>query len=223
MVTKIHAENGSISTNVTASAKAGTVNADLAYTPKTKAYKVKVDAPGVVLQKLRMLQAKNVPITGTVTVSVNGQGTVDDPQLDATVQLPELQAQGKSISQVKANLRVAQHKADLNVDSSVSQVQIHARAQVALSGDYNAEANIDTGAVPLDAVAAAYAPSIPAGFQGQTELHASLKGPLKDKSRVEAHLSIPVLKASYQSLQIGIPKPIRADYANSVITLQPAD
>ncbi len=223
MVTKIHGENGSISTSMTASAKAGTINADLAYTPSTKAYKVKVDAPGIVLQKLRMLQAKNVPITGTVTASVNGQGTVDDPQLEAMVQLPELQAQGKSISQVKAELHVAQHKMDVSVDSNVSQVPIHARAQVALSGDYNAEANIDTGAVPLDAIAAAYAPSIPAGFQGQTELHATLKGPLKDKTRVEAHLSIPVLKASYQSLQIGIPRPIRADYANSVITLQPAD
>ena len=65
--------------------------------------------------------------------------------------------------------------------------------------------------------------SVPTGFQGQTELHASFKGPLKDKSRLEAHLSIPVLKASYQSLQIGIPRPIRADYVNSVVTLQPAD
>jgi translocation and assembly module TamB len=70
---------------------------------------------------------------------------------------------------------------------------------------------------------AAYAPSVPAGFQGQTELHATLKGPLKDKSRLEAHLSIPVLKASYQQLQLGIPKPILVDYANSIVTLQPSD
>jgi translocation and assembly module TamB len=70
---------------------------------------------------------------------------------------------------------------------------------------------------------AAYAPSVPAGFQGQTELHATLKGPLKDKSRLEAHLSIPVLKASYQQLQLGISKPILVDYGNSVVTLQPSD
>jgi len=50
-----------------------------------------------------------------------------------------------------------------------------------------------------------------------------LRGPLKDKARMEAHLSIPVLQASYQSLQVSIKNPIRADYANSVLTLQPAD
>ncbi len=223
MVTKFNAANGSISSKLTAAANAGTINADLNYTPKTKAYRVRIDAPGIVLQKLRMLQAKNLPITGTLNASVSGQGTVDDPQLDATIEMPELQAQGRSISQLKAVAKVQQHKLDVNLDSKVTEVPIHARASVALVGDYKTDANIDTGAIPLEVLAAAYAPSVPAGFQGQTELHASLKGPLKDKSRVEAHLSIPVLKASYQSLQIGIPKPIRADYANSVVTLQPAD
>jgi translocation and assembly module TamB len=223
LVTKIQAQNGSVTTNLTASAKAGTINADLSYTPKTKAYKVRVDAPGIVLQKLRTVQAKNVPVSGTVNASVNGEGTMDDPQLVATVQLPELQARGRTIYEMKAEAHVAQHKLDWNVDSQVSQVSVRGHGQVALSGDYSAEASIDTGTVPLDAFLAAYSPSVPAGFQGQTELHASLKGPLKDKSRLEAHLSIPVLKASYQSLQIGIPKPIRADYQNSVVTLQPSD
>lgn len=222
-VTKIHAENGSITTAMTAAAQAGTVNADLSYTPKTKAYKVKVDAPGVVLQKLRLLQAKNVPVAGTVNASVSGEGTVEDPQLVATIQLPELQARGKSIYEMKAEARVAQHKLDLNLDSKVSQVSVHAHGQVALTGDYNADASIDTGTIPLDAIMAAYAPSVPSGFQGQTEVHATLKGPLKDKSRIEAHLSVPVLKASYQQLQLGIPRPIRADYANSVVTLAPSD
>ena len=70
---------------------------------------------------------------------------------------------------------------------------------------------------------AAYAPSAAQGFQGQTELHATLKGPLKERSKIEAHLSIPTLKATYNSLEIGIAQPIRADYADSVVTLQPAE
>ena len=170
-----------------------------------------------------MLQAKNVPVSGIVNASVNGEGTIDDPQLVATVQLPELQARGQTIYEMKAEAHVAHHKLDWDIDSQVSHVSVHGHGQVALTGDYSAEASIDTGTVPLDAVLAAYSPSVPAGFQGQTELHASLKGPLKDTSRLEAHLEIPVLIASYQSLQIGIPKPIRADYQNSVVTLQPSD
>ena len=70
---------------------------------------------------------------------------------------------------------------------------------------------------------ATFSNSVPQGFSGQTELHATLKGPLKNKSQLEAHLVIPTLTASYQSLQIGAASPIRADYAHSVVTLQPSE
>jgi translocation and assembly module TamB len=217
------ADNGVIASKLNVAAKAGSVNSDLSYTPKTKAYKVRVDVPGILLQQLQTLQAKNLPITGTVTASVQGEGTVDNPQLVATVTLPELQAKGKTISELKAEARVGEHRLDMNLESKVSQVAVHAIGHAALTGNYDAQAQLDTGTIPLDALMAAYSSSVPTGFQGQTEVHASLRGPLKDKARVEAHLSIPVLEASYQSLKIGIAQPIRADYADSVVTLQPVD
>jgi len=223
LAASFHAEDGSIVSKMTASAKAGTMNTDLSFNPATKAYKIRVDLPSIVLQQLQTLQAKNLPLTGTLTGSASGEGTLDDPQLVATLRLPELQARGQSISEMRADAKIAQHRLDLNLDSKVSQVSVHAHGQVALSGDYDADATIDTGTIPLDALMAAYAPSAPSGFQGQTELHATLKGPLKDTSHLEAHVSIPVLKASYRSLQLGITNPIRADYSNSVVTLQPAD
>ena len=218
-----HADNGAIVSKLTLAATAGSLDGDVSYSPNTKAYKVRVDVPGIALQRLQIVQAKNLPLTGTVIASVRGEGTVDDPQLEATMEVPELQAKGKSISDLKAEAHVAQHRLDANMDSKVSQIAVRAHAQVGLTGGYDTRANLDTGAIPLETLFAVFSSSVPAGFQGQTEVHASLRGPLKDKAQVEAHLSIPVLKASYQSLQLGIASPIRADYADSVVTLQPAD
>ena len=223
LTAKFNAGNGSIVSTLNVTAAAGAIDASLSYTPKTRAYKVKLDAPAVVLQKLQTVQAKKLSLTGTISASVKGEGTVDNPQLDAVLQLPQVKIQQNSISGLKAELHVASHFADLNLESRVAQASVHAHGHIALSGDYETDAAIDTGTIPLDALMAVYAPSVPQGFQGQTELHATLKGPLKDKTKVEAHLSIPVLKASYQSLQIGIASPVRADYANSVVTLQPAE
>lgn len=222
LAAKFHTESGSVVSTLNVSAPAGAINADLTYTPKTKAYKVRLDAPAVVLQKVQRLQEKNLGINGTISASVNGQGTVDNPQLVATVQLPQLQMRKGSISNFKADLRVAQHKADLDVGTNVSAASIRAHGTVNLTGNYDADAVIDTNTIPLDPLLATYASSVPQGFQGQTELHATLKGPLKDKSKLVAHLSIPVLQAKYQAIEIGIPQPIRVDYANSVVTLQPA-
>jgi translocation and assembly module TamB len=223
LAANFHTDNGAVVSTLQVASKAGNINGDLTFAPKTKAYKVSIDVPGIILQRLQMLQEKNLQITGTVTASVRGEGTVDDPQLVATLELPELQAKGQSISHMKAEARVAQHRLNLNMDSKVSDIAVHAQGQVALTGDYEAQANLDTGTIPLDTLIATYAASVPQGFQGQTEVHASLKGPLKDKSRLEAHLSIPVLRASYQSVQVAIAHPIQADYAQSVVTLQPAD
>jgi translocation and assembly module TamB len=100
---------------------------------------------------------------------------------------------------------------------------VQARATVYLTGDYYTDASFQTTVVPLDVLLATYASSVPPGFQGQTEFHATLKGPLKDKTQLEAHLTIPALNATYQSLQIGIASPIHADYVHSVLTLQPAE
>src|SRR5260370_35444301 len=137
--------------------------------------------------------------------------------------LPLLHLRQNSISQLKAELQAANQRADLALTSEVAQTSIRMQAQVNLIGDYYAEAAIDTGNVALDQVLAMYLPSVPDGFQGETELHATMKGPLKDKSQVEAHLTIPRLNASYQSLQIGAAGPIRADYSHSVVTLQPTE
>jgi translocation and assembly module TamB len=220
---QFHTYNGTIDSTLNVAAPAGTIDANLSYTPKTKAYSVQLKAPSIVLQKLRTVQAKDMQLNGTVSASVEGKGTVDDPQLNAVVELPKLQVRDKSIAGIKAELRVAQHAADLNLNSEVAQASIRGRGHVALTGNYETDASIDTATIPLDVLLASYANGAPQGFSGQTEFHASVKGPLKDKTQFQAHLSIPVLKASYQSLQIGITNPIRADYANSVVTLQPAE
>ena len=223
LAAQFHASKSTIVSTLNVSAPAGAVTANLSYTPKTRAYKVRLDAPSLALQKLQTFQQRNLGVTGTLSASANGEGTLDDPQLTAIVQLPQLEVRNDSISGLKAEARIANHSADFNFDTQIVQAAVHGHGRVALSGDYYADAQIDTGTVPLDVLLATYATGVPQGFTGQTELHASLKGPLKNKSQLEAHISIPVLNASYQSLQIGISNPIRADYVNSVITLQPAE
>ncbi|MGA7931858.1 MAG: translocation/assembly module TamB domain-containing protein [Candidatus Sulfotelmatobacter sp.] len=223
LTAQFHTDHASIVSSLHIALPAGSVNADLSFTPKTRAYSVHLDAPGLILEKLHTVQAKNLTLSGTVTASVNGQGTLDDPQLSAILRLPQLAVHGQSISNIKAELQIANHNADLTLNSSVVDSSVQARARVNLTGDYYTDASIETTAIPLDVLLASYLPSVPEGFQGQTEIHATLKGPLKDEKQVEAHVTIPTLNASYQSLQIGEAAPIQVDYAHSVLTLQPSE
>ncbi len=220
---KFRADGGSIESSLSIILAAGAANADLTFTPKTKAYSVRFDAPAVVLQKLNFVQAKNLPLSGTVSSSITGAGTLENPQLNAVVQLPKLTLRDKSLSGIEAQLEIADHKASFNLNSQVLDSSVQAHGQVNLTGDYYAEATVDTTSVPLDVLLDTYFSNVPEGFKGQTEFHASLKGPLKNRSQLEAHLTIPVLNATYSSLQIGAAGPIHIDYARSVITIQPTE
>ena len=218
-----HADKSSMTSTLEVKLPAGSANASVSYTPQTKAYVVQMSAPSITLQRLQTLQAKNLGISGNVTLSASGSGTLDDPQLTASFEMPHLQVRDKLISQAKGKLKVENKHAELTLDSQVAQASVHSKAEVDLSGAYYCEASIDTSDVPLDPLLAMYLPNLPQGFQGEAEFHATLKGPLKDKTRMEAQLTISGLKASYQSLEISAASPIRADYANSVVTLQPAE
>lgn len=219
---QFQAANDTINSVVNMNLPAGSASATLAYTPNTKAYEVHLDAPSLVLQKLQAVQA-NLPLVGTLTASASGEGTIDNPQLDMTLQIPTLQVRGTAITAMKAQLNVRDERANLSLTSNVTQAFVRANATVDLSGNYNAQATMDTNNVPLDPFLALYVPSVPAGFYGETELHASLKGPLKDRSKLEVHLIIPTFSGSYQSLQFNAAGPIRADYADSVIDLAPVE
>ena len=223
LATDFHADKSSITSTLEVKLPAGSANASISYTPQTKAYLMRLNAPSIALQRLQTVQARNFGISGNVTISASGAGTFDDPQLTALVEMPQLQIRDKSISRIRGQLKVENKHAELTLDSQVAQASVHSKAEVNLSGAYYAEASIDTSDVPLDPLLAMYLPSLPQGFQGEAELHATLKGPLKDKARMEAQVTISGLKASYQSLEISAASPIRVDYSNSVVTLQPAE
>jgi translocation and assembly module TamB len=220
---KFKADGNSIHSTVNVALPAGAADADLTFVPGSRTYSFRVDASAVILQRLNLIQAKNLPLSGTFSASASGSGTLDNPQLSAMIQVPKLTLRDKSISNIQARFQVANHEAGFNLNSQVLDSSVQAHGEVNLTGDYYANASIDTASVPLDMLFATYVPNLPEGFRGQTEFHATLKGPLKDRSQLEAHLTIPVLNATYSSLQIGAAAPIRVDYARSRLTIQSCD
>jgi translocation and assembly module TamB len=220
---QFQANGNAVDSTLTLKLPAGSANAHLIYHPDTRAYDFQMKAPAIALQQLEAIQAKNIPLNGTLSASASGSGTVSNPQLTATIEIPTLQVRDTAITGMRANLHVANQRAAFDLGSDVAQATVRAHGTVDLTGNYYADATLDTSQVPVTPLLAAYVSNIPTGAQGQVELHASIKGPLKDKARLQAHVEIPTLSASYQKLQISNSGPIRADYTNGILVLQPAE
>ena len=217
------ATGNAISAKLNLSLPAGSAVADLNYVPTTKAYQLQLNAPGIIIEKLHTIRVKNMPLRGTLAVSANGTGTLDDPQLAARLEIPRLEMQQTAIRGIKAQMNLAHQRADFTLGSDLTEAHFEAKGTIDLRDGYYTEASLDTNKIPLEPLLAAYAPNTPPGLEGSTEFHASFKGPLKDRSRMEVHVTIPRLTASYQAMQLENVAPLHADYANSVVVLQPGE
>ena len=188
--------------------------------PRDKTYTAELNATGIDLGKLQAVSSRNLKIAGTAALHVNGQGSFNDPQMDATLEIPVLAVQDQKVTGIKLQANVANHIANATLQSSAVNTTIKARAKIELTGDYLADATLDTQGIPLGPLIAVYAPQAD-GVTGQTEVHATLHGPLKDQKQIEAHVTLPVLKVAYgNTVELAATAPIHVDYKDGVINVQ---
>ncbi|MGC2400558.1 MAG: translocation/assembly module TamB domain-containing protein [Acidobacteriaceae bacterium] len=200
---------------------AGDVQSKVSVRPRQKTYSAQLTASGIQLQQLQALKAQNIDARGVVSLQGSGAGTFDNPQADVTLTIPQVDVQNQKIADVNLKMNVANHLAKANLTSSAVGTAIRANATVHLTGDYLADATLDTQTIPLQPIFAIYAPQQAADLSGQTEIHGTLHGPLKNKKLLEAHVTIPTLKLAYtNAIQLTETSPIHVDYKDTVVTLQ---
>jgi translocation and assembly module TamB len=218
---KFEGNGNTVKANMTVQMPAGSARADVDYFPKTEGYDAHVQSQNFRLEKLQTVIAKNMQIAGGVNLNVTGKGTVKDPQLQASIEVPQLQIQKQTVQGLKFQTTVQNHVATIALDSDIEKVSLKARGTVGIETPYMADIHLDSGKINFQPLVALYAPAQAADLSGQTELHATVRGPLADKNRVEAHLEIPNLDVHYKQFQLAAAKPIIADYKNGTATLQP--
>jgi len=198
----------------------GKLQANATVRPHDKSYTATLDADGIDLGKLQAVSSRNLKIAGVANLHAKGRGSFDDPQMDATLEIPKLAAQGQIVTNIKLQASVANHIANAALQSSAVNTSIQAKAKIELTGDYQSDATLDTQGIPLAPLIAMYAPQAD-GVTGETEVHATLHGPLKNQNQLEAHVTIPVLKVAYRNtVDLAAVAPIHVDYKDGVITVE---
>jgi translocation and assembly module TamB len=212
-----------VNSNLLVRTSAGNATAKLVYYPKTQGYDGALQATGIQLAKLQAIKERDIGIAGTLNLTANGRGTLKDPNGQLSLTIPQLSVKDQKIGDVSLQGNVANHEATFNFGSQVVNTQLRADGKVALTGDYYAEARLDTPLIALQPLLAVYAPEEASEVTGQTQIHAKLKGPLKRPKDVDAHLEIPTLQVKYAQVEIAAVKPILADYIDGTLTVQPTE
>jgi translocation and assembly module TamB len=208
--------------NLSVQLPAGSIQAKVTVDPTQRTYTAQLSSPGIRLDQLEALKARDIKATGVLAMNANGQGTFDNPQLTANVQIPSLMVSNQTISGVNLQLNLANHVANASLNSSAINTSIQAKAIVRLTDDYMTDASLDTSVINLQPLLTIYSPDQAENFSGQTQVRATVHGPLKNMKALEAHLTIPVLQMSYQnSIQLASVSPIQVNYRNGVVDIPP--
>lgn len=211
-----------VDANLTIKLLAGTTEAKATYYPKTETYQAQLQAANLRLEKLHAVRARNLQVNGGVNLNASGRGSLKSPELTASLQIPVLQVEKQTIRGLTFNTTVRNHLAEIALNSEVAETYVKANGTIGIDAPYAANLHVDTGRIPFQPLLAMYLPAQAANMGGETELHASLRGPLQETSKLEAHIEVPMLAANYKDVKLATTKPIRLDYQNNVATLQPA-
>ncbi|HET6207932.1 MAG TPA: translocation/assembly module TamB domain-containing protein, partial [Terracidiphilus sp.] len=212
---------GEAHANLSVHLPAGALHGKVSARPREKTYTAQFASDGIRLDQVQNLKTRNIDATGVVSLHADGQGTFENPQLNAIIQVPSLVIEKQTVEKINLQLNMADHVANAILSTAALQSSIQAKARVGLTGDYPADATLDTQGIPLQPLIAAYAPDAADSVTGETELHATLHGPLKDKNLLEAHATIPYLRLAYASnIQLAAAAPIQIDYKNNVVNVQ---
>ncbi|HKS72493.1 MAG TPA: translocation/assembly module TamB domain-containing protein [Terriglobales bacterium] len=202
---------------------AGNAYARLTYNPQGQAYNGEAKLERIHLAKLQAFKQARVPITGVVSASLRGQGTLKAPQGQASLAIPSLVIGHQQITSVSSQVTVADHVATFSFTSNFAGTPAHLGGTVRLENDFEMNAKLDTGIINAGPLLVSYIPSAPGEIQFTTQLRGWLKGPLKEPRRIEAQLQIPNLRIAHQSLQLSSASTITATYRDGVLVLNPAE
>lgn len=212
---------GAIHSTVNLEIPAGKLSLNATYTLSTQQYDVNLQGNDLALAKIPALQS-HAAIEGAANIQASGSGTLHDPQLEMKLSVPQLQAEGQAISNLVAQVNVANQHALVAFQSTVAKGSVEAKGDIALTGDRYTTATVDVRALPIAAVVADFLPSQASKLGGQTEIHLSVKGPLKSPSQMQAQLQVPTLTVTYGTAQIELARPLLAKYSSGTLTITPA-
>ena len=218
LVLEFHGTGDALIADLDAQLPAGTTTAKVTLRPKQKYYEAQVRANGIQLGQLENVKLRNMPLNGVLNLNADGKGTFDNPGLNATIEVPQLNLRDQKISGIKLQTSLANHVGTFDLRSDLMSTSISGHGTVRLTEDYYADAKLDTQVSPFEPLVQVYAPSQSGAIGGQTELHATIRGPLKKKDQLELHVTVPQLSVNYKNnIRIAAAGPIHADYVNGTL------
>ncbi len=197
----------------------GKVAGSAAYNFSNKAVRFDLTGESIELAEVPELQRRHLEVTGIGRFTAKGAGTIEQPVINAHLQVSDLVLNGEKIGGLSANAVTHGSHLELTARSSFPAAHLAVDGGIELRGDMPSDLKLEFSGLDINAF-------LPAKMRQRITRHASLAGhaeltgPLKAPTLLNGKFSIYQFAVEVEKIAITSDGPVELVLANQAVTVQ---
>jgi translocation and assembly module TamB len=224
-VARIHAQGKIVGhdvqvASITVNDAAGNASGSGSFDLVSRQLQFEAQGTGVDISRIQGLQQAGFATNGTLEFSVSGNGTLDDPRIEAKGRIGGLTLSGEPVGEMQITAHTANHSLTYDLATRFQSASLTAHGQTALNADYTTQAKIEFSDFNIASLLeAAHVP----GLTGQSALAGTvtIEGPLAHLDQLRGDARLQSLAVTLSGVHLASDGPVHATLASSRVNLDP--
>ncbi len=207
-------------TSLTVSEEAGKVAGAGSYNLQSRRFQLEANGAGIDLARIETLRSKGLEVTGKLSFTVQGSGTVDDPRLEIHAILPGLAVNGDSLGGLELEAHTANHAVTYDLTTRLEAADFKAHGRTELTGGYDTQSKLEFSRFNIGALLKL---AHVQGLNGESALAGTvtLEGPLARLSELHGEARLQELAVTVSGVHLKSDGGVHATLDHALIHLDP--
>jgi translocation and assembly module TamB len=170
------------------------------------------------LSKFQVVQNEDLGADAVLSLDVDADGTIREPNLKAQIQLADITAQGKAIGQMSLSANSVGSTLNYQIQSQLVGAQVAANGSTSLLGDFQTKARVTLTGLDLASAVNLFSPGT---IQGTSQIAGTITvdGPAAKPQQLTATAELTDFALTVKTVTLKSDGPIRASLHDGVATL----
>ncbi|HVG26852.1 MAG TPA: translocation/assembly module TamB domain-containing protein [Acidobacteriaceae bacterium] len=194
------------------------INGNAGYNLASRHINAHITGNDLRLSRIDLVRKANPDADAVVSLNLDANGTVEEPNLRAQVQVADITMQGKTLGQLSLNANSVGSTVNYQLRSQLVGAQIAADGRTSLVGDYQTDARLTLADVDVANAIALFSPgSVKASSRIAGVV--TVSGPAAKPQLLSGNAEFTTFSVTVQNITLSSQGPIRASLHNGVATL----
>lgn len=196
----------------------GSVDGRGSYDLNSQAFQLSLEGKDIALDQ-SPLKRNEPKVTGNLTVSLKGSGTLDSPNATVDLHSSRIQYGSETFSELDVQASYRNGEASVSAKAGYLGEPVHAKGTVQVASPYAFQAEAEIPELGLTPFLKEFTTFQLSDFSGKVGVSAQASGNLSDLASIQAKGSLPTLEVSVGDYDVHLSQPMSFSFQNDLLTV----